>query len=316
MRYLHFILLILSLAFFLSVGYSQEEEVVSVEQDKEAELLPVEDEELFDQLDRNEDGWLSGVELGSTRVYDTDGNGEVTRIEFLAGRASDRLQIQEGTILEEDVRFFHQMDSTQSGYLSGTDIRNAGAESFDLDFDGRVTRAEFLSGRMMERKAAEEQARRLLAEKEAEDNRRRAANEAVEGPALDQPLVPKKGFMIGRVLTVDGEPLPLFTIEFAGYDIVEKSLEELNGDDPNLIGRVKGKGGYYEIRLPDGSFGFVASVIIPTADGLRRFPLREEGSSHRNHLDYVEVNRRSEGVIKNLIWGFSLDDLDSGEGEP
>jgi hypothetical protein len=296
------------------MGYSQEEEEVSMERGKEVELLSVEDEELFDQLDRNEDGWLSGVELGTTRVYDLDRNGEVTRIEFLSGRASDRLQIQEGTILEEDVHFFYQMDSTQSGYLSGTDIRKAEAEGFDFDFDGRVTRAEFLAGRALERKAAEEQARRLLAAKEAEDRRRRAANEAIDGPPLDQPLVPKKGFMIGRVLTVDRDPLPSFTIEFAGYDIVSQPLESLNGGDPNLIGRVNGKDGYYEIRLPDGSFGFVASVIIPTADGLRRFPLKEEDADHTN-LDYVEVNHSNEGVIKNLIWGFSLDDLNGGESE-
>jgi hypothetical protein len=309
MRTLRFILLLLPIAFFPGWGFSQETEEVLAEEEAQVELLPLEDEQLFDQLDQNEDGWLSGVELGDARVYDIDRDGEVTRIEFLSGRANDRLQIQEGTILEEDVRFFHQMDSTQSGYLSGTDIRNAGAESFDLDYDGRVTRAEFLTGRALERKAAEEQAQRLRAAKEAEDNRRRAANEAIEGPPIDQPLVPKKGFMIGRVLTEDGDPLPAFTIEFAGYDIVSQPLEELNGGDPNMIGRVNGQDGYYEIRLPDGSFGFVASVIIPTSDGLRRFPLKAEDGP--TSLDYVEVNRGNEGVIKNLIWGFSLDDLES-----
>ncbi|MBL4575623.1 MAG: hypothetical protein JKY51_05945 [Opitutaceae bacterium] len=300
MRYLRFILLSLSLMLFPCMVFSQVEEV--------AELLPTADEELFDQLDGNWDGWLSGIELGTARVYDLDGNGEVTRIEFLSGRANDRLRIQEGSILEEDILFFHQMDSAQSGYLSGTDIRNAEAERFDVDFDGRVTRNEFLAGRALERKLAEEKARRLQAAKEAEDERRRAANEAVEAPPLNQVLVSKKGFMIGRVLTVEGNPLPSFTIEFAGYDIATQSLNTLNGDEPNLIGRVKGKDGYYEIRLPEGSFGFVASVIIPMADGFRRFPLRAEDEGN-SQLDYVEVTRRHEGVIKNLIWGFSLDDL-------
>jgi formylglycine-generating enzyme required for sulfatase activity len=41
----------------------------------------------FQQLDQNEDGFLSGTEIGSLRKLDADGNGRITRQEFLRGAA-------------------------------------------------------------------------------------------------------------------------------------------------------------------------------------------------------------------------------------
>lgn len=49
-----------------------------------------EDDALFEKLDENEDGWLSGTEATRFKAYDKDGNGRVTKVEFLAGRAADR----------------------------------------------------------------------------------------------------------------------------------------------------------------------------------------------------------------------------------
>lgn len=43
----------------------------------------------FEQLDANEDGWLSGTEMRTVKAYDTDGNGRVTAAEFRAGRAQE-----------------------------------------------------------------------------------------------------------------------------------------------------------------------------------------------------------------------------------
>ena len=49
------------------------------------------DEKRFKRADITEDGWLSGTELQSGWLkYDTDGNKEVTRAEFLTGRAKER----------------------------------------------------------------------------------------------------------------------------------------------------------------------------------------------------------------------------------
>lgn len=50
-----------------------------------------EDEALWQKLDWNPDGWLDGKELdGGWRRFDADGNQEVTKAEFLAGRARER----------------------------------------------------------------------------------------------------------------------------------------------------------------------------------------------------------------------------------
>lgn len=266
------------------------------------------DDSLFLQADRNQDGWLSGVEVGLNRAYDADRDGEVTELEFLAGRARDRLSIEEGRIVPEDIERFNSYDSTLSGYLSGTDISAAGAGNYDADFDGRVTRDEYFSGRERDRRAAAERKARLEEQRRREYDRRRAAGEAVEAPAWGEPLLPRKGFMIGWVTTADGDPLPDFTIEVVAFDVGTESLVMRTDREPQMIGRFKAKDGYYEVRLPDGSFGFVASVILEGPDGPKKFPLKTEGFD-QSQLDYVEIDRSTEGVIKNLIWEYSLEDL-------
>lgn len=266
------------------------------------------DDSLFLQTDRNQDGWLSGVEIGLYRAYDADRDGEVTELEFLAGRARDRLSIEEGRIVPEDIERFNNYDSTLSGYLSGTDITAAGAGNYDADFDGRVTRDEYFFGRERDRREAAERAARLEEQRRREYDRRRAAGEAVEAPAWGEPLLPRKGFMIGWVMTADGEPLPDFTIEVVAFDVGTESLVMRTDREPHMIGRFKAKDGYYEVRLPDGSFGFVASVILEGPDGPRKFPLKTEGFD-QSQFDYVEINRSTEGVVKNLIWEYSLEDL-------
>ena len=114
--------------------------------------------------------------------------------------------------------------------------------------------------------------------------------------------------MIGWVTSADGEPLPEFTIEVLAYDVGTESMVVKLEGEPQMVGRFKAKDGYYEVRLPDGSFGFVASVILDGPQGPMKYPLRAEGPVE-SQLDYVEINRSSEGVVKNLVWDHSLDDL-------
>jgi hypothetical protein len=266
------------------------------------------EESLFAQADLNQDGWLSGIEVGPYRGYDADRDGEITELEFMAGRARDRLRIEEGHLTQTDIELFAGYDSTFSGYLSGTDITRASAGAYDLDFDGRVTREEFFTGRERDRRAAAEREARLAEDRRRESDRRRAAGEALEAPAWGQPLVPRKGFMIGWVTSADGDPLPEFTIEVLAYDVGTESLVVKLEGEPQMVGRFKAKDGYYEVRLPDGSFGFVASVILEGPQGSMKYPLRAEDPDE-SQLDYVEINRSNEGVVKNLVWDHSLDDL-------
>lgn len=257
------------------------------------------DVQAFRNFDQNQDGWLSGSEAFGLLHYDLNRDGEITLDEFLGGRASERMMLQAGTALPEDFDLFDALDSNGAGYISGVDIERGGVGSFDADGNGRITREEFFRGRVQMRKAIELQAK---AAREAEIKRRVAAGEPMPAPPLDQPLQPKMGMMIGRVLTPDGEPVDRFTIEFVGYNIddARPSIDGRGIADPNLIGRVKGRDGYYEIRLPDGSFGFAAHITIPTDGGPKSYPLRTAGD--RQTIDYIEVQRNSRGVIKNMVW--------------
>jgi hypothetical protein len=283
-------------------------EIALVEESTE-DLEGLDDEEVeFLTADLNQDGWLSGIEVGPWRAYDADRDGEITELEFMAGRARDRLSLEQGNVTQEDIDLFIEFDSTLSGYLSGTDIDRANAGTYDSDFDGRVTRDEFFRGRERDRAEAAARAAQAAEERRRENERRRAAGEAIDAPSWGEPLEPRKGFMIGWVTTADGEPLPEFTIEIVAFDVGTETLVLRKDREPQMIGRYKAKDGYYEVRLPDGSFGFVASVILDGPNGPTKYPLVEEGPIE-DHLDYVEVNRSSEGVVKNLVWEYSLDDL-------
>jgi hypothetical protein len=81
-----------------------------------------------------------------------------------------------------------------------------------------------------------------------------------------------------------------------------------------LIGRVRGQGGYYQIRLPDSSFGFAASIMIPTAEGPKQYPLRT--AIDRQTIDYIEVERRNDGVVKNMVWDPAASEIMSGVSKP
>src|SRR6185503_2576014 len=110
----------------------------------------------FAEFDVNKDGWLSGSEAVGLRHYDTSGDGEINREEFLAGRASERLLLRDGSVLPEDIDLFTALDSTGSGYISGLDIDRGGVADFDADHNSRVTRKEFYDGRARLRREMEE----------------------------------------------------------------------------------------------------------------------------------------------------------------
>src|SRR5688572_7865184 len=64
------------------------------------------DEALWKQLDITEDGWLDGKELdGGWKKYDADGDTEVTKAEFMAGRAKEQ-QERTADSPEEDAKLF------------------------------------------------------------------------------------------------------------------------------------------------------------------------------------------------------------------
>lgn len=258
-----------------------------------------EDAARFAELDVNKDGWLSGSEAVGLRHYDLNGDGEISQEEFPAGRAAERVLLHDGTVLPEDIDLFTAFDSTGSGYISGLDIERGGVGDYDTDHNGRVTRKEFYDGRARLRREMEERAK---AARESENRRRLAAGEPEPPPPLDEVLQPRRGMMRGRVLTPEGKPVLQFTIEIVAYNIDQKN-PRIDGralGEPNLVGRFNGREGYYEIRLPDGSFGFAATITIPGKDGPKRFPLRAAGD--RQTIDYIEVQRSGEGVVKNLIW--------------
>jgi len=93
-------------------------------------------DEAFTRLDVNEDARLSGKEItDAIRPFDANGDGRITREEFLAGM----------TKAEDPEAEFTARDLNEDGWLSGKEVK--GSEGYDTDGDGEVTREEYLAGR-------------------------------------------------------------------------------------------------------------------------------------------------------------------------
>jgi hypothetical protein len=120
-------------------------------------------------------------------------------------------------------------------------------------------------------------------------------------PPLDEPLVARPGMMIGRVMTWDGRPVPRFTIEYAAYAVENQAMRLDVDTAPNVVAKVDGRDGYYEIRLPEGSYGLVSGVTLPLIDGHQTFRFWAE-TPGTTRLDFLEVRKGNPGVIKNFVW--------------
>jgi Ca2+-binding EF-hand superfamily protein len=112
------------------------------------------DERLFARRDITEDGVLSGTEAKGFETLDADGDREVTKAEFLRGRAAARGATPApgagadatGGAAAARIRaeaLFLAADGNRDGRLSGTEL-TFDLKTYDGDGDGRITQAEFL----------------------------------------------------------------------------------------------------------------------------------------------------------------------------
>jgi Flp pilus assembly protein TadD len=106
------------------------------------------DLELFERLDTNEDGLLSGKEATDVLAYDANGDKRVTKAEFLAARAKARAVDP----AVEDGKQFTRLDGNEDGWLSGKELK--GLERYDTNADGEISKAEFFAGRAADRGAS------------------------------------------------------------------------------------------------------------------------------------------------------------------
>jgi Ca2+-binding EF-hand superfamily protein len=102
----------------------------------------------FDKVDKNNDGILTGNEKDKLKKFDKDGNGEITKEEYLAGRS-------EAWRAKVDKKFddvFNSLDTTDEGVLSGTEMKKH--KDWDADGDGQITKDEAKAGWTADRKEA------------------------------------------------------------------------------------------------------------------------------------------------------------------
>ena len=107
-------------------------------------------EKAFNKADINDDGILTGKEKAAIAKFDADGNGEISKEEFAAGKSAEwKAKVDKAF---DDV--FGQLDVTDEGVLSGTEAKKH--KDWDADGDGKITRDEAKAGWTADRKEARE----------------------------------------------------------------------------------------------------------------------------------------------------------------
>jgi LysM repeat protein len=116
------------------------------------------DEIAFARLDYSGDGVINndgGSPYRNNARFDTNKDGEITRQEFLAGRAAERKGKKPEDIRQanQDEDDFARLDRSGDGFINndgGTPYRNNA--HYDTNKDNAISREEFLAGRAADRK--------------------------------------------------------------------------------------------------------------------------------------------------------------------
>ncbi|MBS0210306.1 MAG: hypothetical protein JSS27_15275 [Planctomycetes bacterium] len=161
-----------------------------------ADGSPIENSaEMFSRFDIDRDGQLTAQEIGPydwTR-YDVNGDGMVSREEFLRGRRADK---EQAATDPDGEKAFALLDWNHDGWLSGTEL-DGKWHIYDRNNDGRVTKAEFIAGRAAEQ---HEPAPRPIAPSQTDTPQtprprqvpRNEPTPAAEDPAVTPPVVGAK----------------------------------------------------------------------------------------------------------------------------
>ncbi|MBM3270525.1 MAG: hypothetical protein FJZ01_23060 [Candidatus Sericytochromatia bacterium] len=112
---------------------AKEEAKAAAEKAKQERL-----EKAFKKHDINNDGKLSGSEVGKLGKYDIDKDGKVSLPEFKYGK---ELDAHNDKVAGAEKRF-DKVDGNKDGYLSGTEAEKY--KDRDADQDGKITKDEFL----------------------------------------------------------------------------------------------------------------------------------------------------------------------------
>jgi len=242
------------------------------------------DETLWKQLDITEDGWLSGKELdGGWAKYNTDGNGEVTRAEFVAGRVKER-QGNEADLRASDEKLFKELDISEDGYLSGKELEAGNARRYDANGDARVTREEFMAARVKLRQAA--------GDTKATTPQGTPASPPVtveQPPAkLVLPLLqPRPGHAMGRVVDERGKPLSGVDVRIGG---TTNAGERTSFD-------TKATNGRYAFPVPPGKYHIGAWVSVQYNGKPYYFRLQPVGDDVY-HRDFDS----KPGIVRDFVW--------------
>lgn len=185
----------------------------------------------FAALDGNQDEVLSGKELGSLKILDADGDGELQRSEFVA---AVRSQKKRGSATPQTL--FKDRDTNEDGRLSGKE--KIGLEKYDGNSDGRITEDELnsvltsaepeLQGKSF--KEIEKIASIRFKELDVTEDGRLTGSEATGAKAFDQNgdgKILQDEFAVGMLLSLSEEegdseanPTPKGSVEELLADIV------------------------------------------------------------------------------------------------
>ncbi len=263
------------------------------------------DEALWKKLDITEDGWLDGKELeGGWLRFDTNDDKEVTKAEFLAGRAKARSA--QAVSPEEAAKVFKRLDASGNGYLSGTELDGENARAYDANGDNRVTLEEFVAGYTKQNLAATAPKAPLptvtTPPQTAPQTLKAASVPAPAKPLNLAPLNAKAGYIIGRVVTESGAPVPSFTIDYSGFEKGKLANYSVGGGLIETINsEFKGTNGDYQIKVPNGAYRASGYVTYNYKGRVYHFELEPLNPPARHDYEGSGLDELKGGLVRDFV---------------
>ena len=128
------------------------------------------------------------------------------------------------------------------------------------------------------------------------------------------PLAPKARYLIGRVVSEDGRPIPQFTIAYSGFED-SKLAASFGGQLEETIGdKLKGVDGRYEVKLPPGAYRVSGYVTYRYRNRTYNFELEPLNEPAQHDFHGLGLDKLGGGLVRDFVLRMTARRADADEG--
>ncbi len=239
------------------------------------------DLELWDDLDINDDDSLDGIELnrgmGGWIAYDGDGNGEVSKSEWMEGSIRDVIRSLKSTpfktVPPQKLRKYPPMWMRAVTTPVTTPVATPATRPAAPVSAPKVAKAP-----------------------------QRAPRAKAKPVALLSPVNRRAGYIVGRAVRPDGSAVPSFTVDYSGFEDGKLANSYMNGSLIETINTsTKGSGGRYAAKVPPGAYRASAYASYNYRGRLYHFEMESLGPTPNYDFKSLELEKLRSGLVRDFV---------------